>query len=222
MTSTSIKRIAIITMIIDHTGAFIFNNYIIFRMIGRLAFPLFAFLIGEGVRHTKNVKKYMLRLFIFAIISEIPFDLVRTGQWLDWSHQNIFFTLTLGVIAIKCFQYTDKRFPYGSFISVFAIAVIAEYLQVDYGMFGILMIFVAGYGRTNESRAYYIAGMNLLFAVLLFFGNPLSAIQAIGSFSLIFMMLYNGEKGKGIKYLFYSIYPLHLLAIYLLNLYILG
>ncbi|MFA7532979.1 MAG: TraX family protein, partial [Tissierellaceae bacterium] len=87
-----LKLIALTSMIIDHYGAIFHGDVILYRIIGRLAFPIYAFLLVEGYFHTRNVKKYGLRLFIFALISEIPFDYAFYGG-LSFVHQNIFFTL---------------------------------------------------------------------------------------------------------------------------------
>src|SRR5690554_6284341 len=92
MTSLILKILALTTMIIDHYGAILQSNILIYRIIGRLAFPIYCFLLVEGYFNTSNVKNYAKRLFIFALISEIPFDLVFYGQ-IGFEHQNIFFTL---------------------------------------------------------------------------------------------------------------------------------
>ncbi|MFR4555762.1 MAG: TraX family protein [Peptoniphilus sp.] len=108
MTSAKLKYVAIITMLIDHIGAFILEDvyglnstiYILSRSLGRIAFPIFVFLLVEGFKKTKNIKKYFINLLIFAFISEIPFDLVHNGTIFDPSHQNIFFTLLAGLIML--------------------------------------------------------------------------------------------------------------------------
>ncbi|WP_461817744.1 TraX family protein, partial [Faecalimonas sp.] len=98
--SFQLKIIAIIAMIIDHIGLFFFPEHILFRIIGRISFPIFAFLIVEGFYHTRDIWKYMFRLGVFAVLSEIPFDLLTTGKVFDLRHQNVFFTLLIGVILM--------------------------------------------------------------------------------------------------------------------------
>ncbi len=98
--SFQLKWIAVITMIIDHTGAVLFPDNMVFRYIGRIAFPIFCFLLVEGFFHTRDVRKYMLRLGLFALISEIPYDLAFRDTVLEFEHQNVFFALLLGVVMI--------------------------------------------------------------------------------------------------------------------------
>lgn len=115
---SDLKLIALLTMIIDHTGAglikfmpgiqdtesIIYAVYWLLRIIGRLAFPIFCFLIVEGISHTRNKYRYALRMFIFGVISEIPFDLALYNSRFDWKHQNVFFTLALGIICLTVFE----------------------------------------------------------------------------------------------------------------------
>src|SRR6056297_2543004 len=132
MTSFHLKLIAITTMLIDHIGAVLFPEIIVFRIIGRLAFPLFAFLLTEGYRHTSNLKSYLIRLGVFALISQYPF-------WEAFGYDaglNIFFTLTLGLIAIYLFE------KYQSILPILALSFLADLTHMDYGMFGILLIFL--------------------------------------------------------------------------------
>ncbi|NLC03985.1 MAG: TraX protein, partial [Tissierellia bacterium] len=91
-----LKIIALISMVIDHYGAIFQSGIDIYRIIGRLAFPIYAFLLVEGYTHTRDVKKYGRRLLIFALVSELPFDLAFYGK-LSFTHQNIFFTLFIGL-----------------------------------------------------------------------------------------------------------------------------
>ena len=92
MNGQSLKLIAMLTMVIDHIGLALFPNEMIWRYIGRIAFPIFAFLIVEGFVHTSDFKKYIGRILVFAIISEIPFNLLVSGDVFDYTHQNVFFT----------------------------------------------------------------------------------------------------------------------------------
>ena len=96
----TLKWIAMLTMLIDHTGMVLFPQYRIFRIVGRLAFPIYCFLLVEGAVHTSNWKKYVSRLILFALISEIPFDLARSGQIVAADAQNVFFTLSFGLLAV--------------------------------------------------------------------------------------------------------------------------
>lgn len=215
MTSTTLKWIAIITMIIDHIGAVFFPGIIVFRMIGRLAFPIFAFLIAEGCIHTHNIKKYALRLGIFALVSEIPFDLAFSHQWFSWGHQNVFFTLFLGVVGIYFYQRISARHANLSVISIMIVGLIAQFLKTDYEIFGVLMIFCVYMGRNLKSKAMWIVIINVILGVLILQGGG-TMLQSLAALSGLILLFYNGQKGNGPKYLFYGIYPVHLLIISLI------
>ncbi|WP_206172736.1 TraX family protein [Acidilutibacter cellobiosedens] len=213
MNSFYLKIIAIITMLIDHIGAVLFPDMIWLRMIGRLAFPIFAYLISEGYFKTKDVKKYMLRLFIFALISQIPFYFAfREGFYL-----NVFFTLFLGLYAIYKYDQTKNYWV------VFGVGMLAYFLNTDYNIYGIIMIFLFYKFHDNFKRmAVSQVWLNLLYLgipILVMFlrGGKMTPsmigyqlIQGLCLISLIFINYYNGEKGYSLKYVFYSFYPVHL------------
>lgn len=204
LNSFQLKIIAVITMIIDHVGLFFFPQYIIFRIIGRLSFPIFAFLIVEGFYHTNNILKYMIRLGVFAIFSEIPFDLLTTGKFFDLRHQNVFFTLLIGVILLYFYEKQYSRFSKAS--TVFLIMLAGDIFRTDYGAWGVLMIFCFFIFRERLlEKTISIAVINVLV-----FGN----IQMFGALALLPICLYNGEKGKSYKYFFYFVYPVHLWIIW--------
>lgn len=222
MSSFGLKMIAIITMLIDHIGAVLIPSnttaYLIFRSIGRLAFPIFAFLIVEGFYHTRDVKKYLTRLGIFALVSEIPFDLAFYGDFY-MGHQNIFFTLFLGLLLIMVMKDIERRFPKNLITSnaintllVISFCIIAFLLKTDYNFLGILLI-----------TAFYLfrgSKMLLVLSILLIFGTPIGDISILATLSMVFISLYNGKKGKGMKYFFYVFYPAHLLILFLIFKYV--
>lgn len=214
MTSFTIKMIAIISMLVDHTGAILFPEFLILRVIGRLAFPLFAFLITEGFRKTSDVKRYMMRLSIFALISQYPFYYAFGSE----AGLNIFVTLVSGLLVL----YLHKK--YQSIIPVIIIAVIGELLNMDYGAFGIFLIFIIQIYRDNWfNMMKYILGLYLLFYFLPSISSIISGkldfnlIQLSALFSYPLIIYYNGKRGLKIKYLFYIFYPLHLLILALLR-----
>ena len=126
-----LKIIAVITMIIDHAGAFLFPQAKILRIIGRISFPIFAFLICEGYEHTKDVKKYMLRLLLFAVISEPFFDLAMSGTIFSLNNgQNVIFTLLIGVVTI---YFCERN---GTWIWSMIGMVAGDFIAGDYGAFG--------------------------------------------------------------------------------------
>lgn len=216
MSSFLLKIIAIITMFIDHVGYVIFGKFSFFNYIGRLSFPIFAFQICQGYTHTKNLKKYFLRLFLFAIISQIPFMLFRK-LIADTFYLNIFFTLVLGLLCI--FIYDKSRYKIlGIIVSIF-IATIAQIIHCDYGFYGVAIILIFYIFRTNITNTTIFFSLATLIRFLvtilkygIYYEYLYLAMCTISS--IIFIALYNGKKGKNVKYLLYAFYPVHLLLIY--------
>lgn len=193
-------------MVIDHVGAIFFPAEWTFRYIGRLAFPIFCFLLVEGVHYTHDIRRYMLRLGIFAVISEVPYDLAFHGEILEFEGQNVFFTLFLGVMLLYLLE-KGGEWPV-KVLEVLLFMWIAVILKTDYSFKGILLIsmfyFLRGY------RWIKLAG-GALWNFL--WNNP---IQEYGVFSVIPLALYNGERGRSMKYFFYVFYPLHLTILFLI------
>lgn len=219
MSNSDLKIIAIGSMLIDHIGAILFPEMIVFRMFGRLAFPIFAFLLVEGYFRTSDVKKYLIRLGMYALVAEVPFDLAFNGVWLEFTHQNIFFTLFLGLSAIIIFdRYKDiKRIP--SYIAVVVIAVISVFLFADYNVLGIATIFIFYIYRDEKARALIsVAGLHIFMGLSSAgFPGPIvleNAVQALAAVSMLFIARYNGERGLKLQYVFYLFYPVHLLVLY--------
>lgn len=210
--SFQLKWIAIITMLIDHVGAVLFPFEIWFRVVGRIAFPIFCFLIVEGFFHTRDVRRYMLRLGIFALISEVPYDLAFSGVALADSRQNVFFTLLLGVVLMYLLEQTESiPIKVGE---ILLIIYAADFLRTDYSGRGIILILVYYFFR--EKRVLSVgagAAWNLLYG----WGQ----VQCYGVLAAPFLALYNGRRGPKIKYFFYVFYPAHLMVLYVLQNYIL-
>ncbi len=234
---TNLKIIALITMLIDHIGAILLetgllpqitssvlgggsakyqlsdytfwvNIDIVLRMIGRLAFPIFCFLLVEGFLHTKSAARYALRLGLFALISEIPFDISIYNQFFANDMQNVFFTLLLGLLALMGMQYAaqllEQYAPKLRFLSVLPLAVcalLAELLRTDYSAFGVLLIGALYIFRQNRMYQCMIGAIGTIWKVT----APLAFLP---------VYFYNGERGKlKLKYVFYWFYPLHLLLL---------
>ncbi|MCL1994635.1 MAG: conjugal transfer protein TraX [Defluviitaleaceae bacterium] len=228
MTNFQIKLIAIITMLIDHIGHALWDGQpemslpFVMRIIGRIAFPLFAFLIAEGCMHTKNMKAYMIRLGMFAIISQWFFATFLQVGLLQ--NLNIFFTLLLGTFVIYCFNgVKTKTWPHLIlFIAMFIVIFIYAFeLNIDFGGFGVLLIVLLylAKGATHKKMFTALAAISVL-AILYppldpSFGLPLF----VGSlFSILPMVLYNGKRGwNKLKWLFYVFYPAHMLVIVLVR-----
>lgn len=204
LTSYQLKWIAIVTMVIDHTGIVFFPGELVWRYIGRIAFPIFCFLLVEGFFHTHNIYQYMLRMGIFAVLSEIPYDLAFRGAVLEFQHQNVFFTLLLGLALMYVLKLGGSWLEKGA--EVFVVMCLAEFLQTDYGFKGILLIFI--YCQLREQFWPKLAAG----AVWNFLWN--GSIQGYGALAMIPIALYRGEQGRKMKYFFYIFYPGHLLVLY--------
>ena len=205
--SFQLKWIAVLTMAVDHVGAVLFPQYLIFRYIGRISFPIFCFLLIEGFFHTRNIEKYMVRLGIFALISEIPYNLAFSNMLLDTSKQNVFFTLFLGVAMMYILEKSGS--PWLKIIWVSLFSWMSILLRCDYTYKGILLIGIYYYLRDNWNiKAVLGSGWNF------FWGNT---IQFYGAFATIPICMYNGERGKSMKYFFYAFYPVHLLVLYVIS-----
>lgn len=193
-------------MAIDHVGAIFYPEEWTFRYIGRVAFPIFCFLLTEGVYYTHDIHRYMLRLGIFAVISEVPYDLAFHGEILEFEGQNVFFTLFLGVMLLYLLE-KGGEWPV-KIMEVLMFMWIAVMLRTDYSFKGILLISMFYFLR--EYRWVSLAG-GALWNFL--WNNP---IQEYGVFSVIPLALYNGERGRSMKYFFYVFYPLHLMILFLI------
>lgn len=222
--------IALVTMLIDHGAAtlletYIYNQtgdvdglitlYMILRGIGRMAFPIYIFLLVEGFSYTRSRVKYAARLLLFALLSEVPFDMAFQHEVLEFGYNNVFFTLFLGLVSIMIVDWVKKKefsLVVDILLSVVIVGVfycIAEYLLcTDYGGGGVLAIFTMYMLRSKKELA-----MILTVFVLSIFA---SSIELLALFMVIPIHFYNGERGKQMKYLFYLFYPVHLLILGLL------
>lgn len=224
MTSFVLKIIALITMACDHIGDGIVHKFSFWNVIGRIAFPIFAFQISEGYKHTKDLKKYFIRLFIFALISQIPFMLFLSTFSPDTHKLNIFFTLLLGLGSIALYDWCNQQHKVLGVLSVTTMMAIAHFTKCDYGWYGVAIIFLFYLFKENK------LWMNLSFIVVTavkylqyYFMAPSMVYSYIYMFlgvcsSLLFINLYNGKKGPGMKYFLYIFYPAHLLILYFINL----
>ena len=207
ITLFTLKIIAIVTMFLDHYYRIIGGPEWL-SMLGRLAFPIFAFSISEGYSHTKNVNKYLMRLLNFAIIIQLP-------NFLGFQEYplNIFFTLALGLFCLEILD-NNKINIVVRYIVVLYLCFLAEKTGLDYGAYGVILIIL--FNKLRNNKLYIFIGFLALNLVILKIGN-LTEIQIYSMLSLIPIFLYNGKKGYGMKYLFYLFYPLHFIFLYFLN-----
>ncbi len=223
-----LKWIAIAVMFLDHIGACLLEVFVlnvhgnsplagqignlyfwydfdqILRSAGRMAFPIFCFLLVEGAVHTRSPKRYLLRLALFAVLSEIPFDLALHNQTFYWGAQNVFFTLLLGLLVILVFQ----RYPAEGWKGMLALAVSAAAAELggtDYGVVGVAVI-AAMYLLRERPLAASLISLALLAL--------LNRQELYSAPAFLAMALYNGRRGRQPKYFFYVFYPVHLLLLW--------
>lgn len=216
ISSSVLKIIAITAMLLDHMSVLFFGTGLtVFRIMGRIAFPIFAFMISEGVRYSGNIRKYAVRLLVFALISEIPFDIGLASGFIDFSKQNVYFTLLSGLLSSVVFKkLKEKKLTFLGVFTTGLFALTALVIKSDYGFMGVAVITVF-YLFGELSGMARIAGFS--FAALLTCiavmpeGIGLNILQLPAVFSVIPIVLYNGKKGfKMNKYVFYAFYPVHI------------
>lgn len=236
LSGSALKWIAIGSMLLDHVGAVLLEGGLmgntqaqldaflllpsamavsladlVLRMIGRLAFPIFCFLLVQGFLHTRSAPKYLARLAVFALISEVPFDLAVADRWFDPSYQNVFFTLALGLLVLMAMRRCEQQgYAWAGLLAAVAGSAAALALRTDYDATGILLIVVFYVLRNKKSWCFILAGALLVRSSWVLLGTA--------ALALIPIHLYNGQKGRALpKYLIYCFYPAHLLALFLIR-----
>jgi hypothetical protein len=207
-------------MLIDHVGAVFFPHLFILRLIGRIAFPLFAWMIAEGYFHTHDRPKYILRLSIFAIISQWPF-VFAFSEPTFFGYLNIGVTLVLGLCAIWAVDRIHSR-PLA--LAVVALcAIIAEWLNCDYGAYGVATICLFFLYRDKSPKLFRAQTVLVLIYTILTYVTPFSpgtgyfSPQAASLMALPVIYFYSDKKGADSKWFFYGFYPVHLLLIGIIN-----
>jgi hypothetical protein len=211
-----LKWIAIITMTVDHVGVILYPEFTVLRFIGRFSFPLFAYLLILGMENTRNIRNYFIRLFIFALISQVPFFLAIGYGPFD--SLNIFFTLSSGLL----FVYFFKKTSVFMLVPLFASFV----LPFDYGIYGIAVIGCMYILKENTKFGVFsLVLLNTLFLVpwsiqfLSVAAIPLLLLHKNGSLKITKETTEEVTIPLWRKYFFYVYYPLHLTLIYLIHLY---
>lgn len=232
-------------MLVDHYFAVVFNMQINWmaargnplsgvntiyragRSIGKLAFILFAFMAVEGFIHTHSRTKYLLRLFLFALLSEIPFDLAISGSLSSFGKQNVYFTLFLGVLALCLMEYA-KGHPLLQVLSVLACGISASLLHTDYAIMGVFLITVFYLCRKDFALQFVVGSFVIYFGIIFidvyqnwnhgyswmqYMNFGLRELYGLAAFGPIYF--YNGEKGRQLpKLCYYMFYPVHLFILY--------
>lgn len=211
-------------MLSDHIGDSILGRFSFLNLIGRISFPIFAFQTMQGYINTKNLKKHMIKLLIFACISQIPFMLFLSTFTTN-IYLNVLFTFLLGICALYIYDKCNNKVL--GFLFVIIISIIAYFIKVDYGAFGILLIFAFYFFYKNNNIKHNKLLMSIsivLLCVIHYLPNIFKSPSLIctylslitfTSLSLIFILFYNNKEGPKLKYFFYIFYPLHLLILYL-------
>lgn len=225
LSGAKLKYIAFLSMLIDHVnkaliypnldGDILLNISDLFDIIGRVAFPIFAFLLVEGFFKTKNRGKYLITLLIFGFISEIPFDMFTSGIFFNPNWNNIMFTLALVLITIWVIDVLKKKMEglpkiiwyFISFLIVAVMCYVSMNLSLDYEHHAILV----GY-------FFYIFHEKPIWAIPCSFISMYKEPWALLGFCLT--ITYNGERGKQNKLLNYCFYPVHLLILGILRMYL--
>lgn len=224
LSGTALKRIACLSMLIDHIGASLLENGLfsrglsspalterfvrldlVLRMIGRLAFPIYCFLLVEGFLHTHDFRKYALRMLGFVLLSEWPFDWAFfSGTY--WGHQNVYFTLLLGLLAMKALDMSQDREGTPTLKGILgagACVPAAALLRCDYDVLGLALI-LALYMTRNDKLSQCIAGAMF------------SLFEPVAPLAFLLVWCYNGERGSSSRaeqWAFYWFYPVHLLLL---------
>ena len=212
LSGSTLKVIALVSMVTDHCAYYLMEHgtllYEVMRCFGRIAFPVFAFLIAEGFRHTRNRMKYFLQLLGFAVVSEVPWYLLNGA---DGTH-NVLFTLALGVMALAAIKALNKEDILCGAV-ILSIAGFASWSGVDYEWRGILMMVVFYlFGNVNPSfPSGRKAQLFCAFPLMMHYGivGALLACLVISSYDGTRGFIY----GKVAKYGFYAFYPVHLLCL---------
>ena len=233
ISGSTLKYIALITMLIDHISAVLLEGGLLplissavlaghsfdylpadfdmwsniawfMRLIGRVSFPLYCFLLVEGFLHTKNVRRYALRLGLLAVLSEIPYDLSRFDLVFDLQMQNVYFTLLIGLCTIWLLKSFDDLPPAQApfkYLVILIGAMSAHFLQTDYGAIGILLIVLLYMFRENKKQQSIIGAVCMLW-------------EYTAPVAFLLTYHYNGSRGRQLpKWFFYGFYPVHLLVL---------
>ena len=218
LSQETLKLIACVTMLIDHVGAVLLPSVIWLRAIGRLAFPIYCFLLAEGFHYTKSRKKYALRLFIGMLLSEIPFDLAFFRRpW--WGYQSVMVTLFIALLMMWALDKIPKC------LAALPFCLAAELLHTDYAGAGV-MVAALFYLTREHPKRHLIQGLGMIILCYLIGGMEISVgpvcfpIELLAVLALVPLWLYQGKKrtaSRALQWGFYPFYPVHLLALWFIS-----
>lgn len=219
LSGNALKLIAAAAMVADHVGYLFFPKVAALRIIGRLAFPIFAYMIAEGCAYTRNKLRYFLHVFVLAVICQAVY-FVAAGD----THMNILVTFSLSILliyameAVKTANSSGKRIAAAAMFAaaVGAVYLLTRFVSVDYGFWGVMTPVLAGVFRGKTEKRYI--SVLMLGAGLLLVAGYLGGVQIYSLFSLPLLLLYSGKRGKWkMKYFYYIFYPGHLALLYLID-----
>lgn len=233
ISSAGLHVLAMAFMLCDHAWAMLFPAWEWLTCLGRLAFPIFAFMVSEGYAHTSDLKKYMGRMLLWAVISEAPFDLMYGGSFLYPFHQNVLWTFLLALSVLYIMDWCRKKFRPFFALPLAALAAAAGYglaylLMLDYYGPGVLTVVVFHIFRRRDAAGFIgqIVGLYIINVIMLggyyyevsLFGRVFELVQqSFAVPALIPIWLYNGKRGYNAKWfrlLCYGFYPGHILLLY--------
>ena len=214
LTSNQLKLLAMVTMTLDHIGVHLFPQCLLLRIIGRLAMPIYAYMIAEGCAHTRNRKQYLLQLAGMALVCQLVYFIAMGSLF-----QCILVTFTLSILLIYAIESPVRWHAPAAFCGVvFFTLLLPQLLQgtdyaIDYGLWGVLLPVAVYLGKTRKQKLLLCAVALCLLAL------ESGGIQWLGLAALLPLALYSGKRGKApLKWLFYLYYPLHLVAIFAIGL----
>ncbi len=238
LNGNALKLIACISMLIDHMGLILFPEYSIFRILGRIAFPLFAFMIAEGCRYTKNKLKHFLMIFGLGILCQLVYIVSDYRSGISYMNVLITFSFSIGVIyalqllKAQIFSKKARALPIIGAAVLFVGAVVSTYafnavIELDYGFTGAMLpVFASAFMFDPKSEHIVKKKLdkNIIHVICLAVGlvflfiesiNPLKYYAVI---ALIPLLFYSGRRGKlNTKYFFYIFYPLHIGVLYIIS-----
>lgn len=224
-------------MLCDHAWSALFPAHRFLTSIGRIAFPIFAFMIAEGYFHTRDFNKYLKRMFIFALISEIPFNLMMGGSLIGPYHQNVMWTFVIALIGMKLMDKIRVRYNMPLRIIGCAGVVLISFVLgfagfVDYYGTGVITVYIFYFFNDRKKWWTYLGqfvcmyylNVELLGGYCFFiniFGMSIEVVeQGLALLSLVPIWLYQGKQGyhsKPFKYFCYAFYPAHMLVLVLIG-----
>ena len=213
MSSFALKILAVLSMLIDHIGYVFFPTEYIYRIIGRIAMPIFAFQIAIGFDHTTNREKYIFRMLLFAIVSQIPYQLITSIHGDNFS-LNIGFTFLFALLLLYSLENIKPIFL--KITTIIPIIFLAYFLNYDYWLYGVALVIIFFY--SIKKPYIMIPLVFLVTSIYVLYKN--SPFQLYSFVALAPLLFFNGKKGPSLKWLFYVFYPLHMLILYAIKLFL--